>query len=221
MALPLHASEGAWDLDYYLGRSFDNNSKAILALGLVTTLGVRPYDEEVRNQWKGHQRMTKSAAHLGDLLGTGIPGAAIALGQYYWDQENGVAHIKTMIGAGVYTSTLKVLGNRPRPGSRNRLSFPSGHTSSAFATASALYWSYGPWVGIPSYIVATGVAASRLSDDVHWLSDTVAGATIGIWMGYAFAQKNNLKSDLKTSSHFHIFPSVQNEAYFVNVLSQF
>lgn len=185
-------------------------------------MGIRAYDEEVRNSWKGHQRISKPAAHIGDLLGSGVPGAAIALGQYYWDHEQGVAHIKTMIGAGVYTSAVKVLANRQRPGnSTNRLSFPSGHSSSAFATASALYWSYGPWIGIPSYILATGVAASRLSDDVHWLSDTVAGASIGIWMGYAYAHQNNLKASESRSLHFHIFPSVQNESYFVNVLSQF
>ncbi len=150
-----------------------------------------------------------------------MPGAAIALAQYHWDNENGVSHIKALIGAGVYTSILKLSVNRQRPGnSTNRLSFPSGHVSTSFATATSLYMSYGSKAGIPALLLATGVGASRLSDDVHWLSDTLAGATIGIWMGYAYATKSS-QIDGHKISKFLILPSVQNEAYFVNVLSQF
>lgn len=223
----------AQDREYYFANSFDSTSQSLLASGLVLTLGVRPYDDEVRADWRGHQQMSKSTAHLGDLLGSGVPGLLIVAAQYRWDQPQGFNHLRTLIGAGVYTSVAKVVFNRQRPGgSSNRLSFPSGHTSSAFATATSLHLSYGWKVGLPAFLLAAGVGASRLSDDVHWASDVVAGATLGIWMGYAYSSNSGDLSkssqlsekkipDIQKTRSFLILPSIQNEAYLVNVLSHF
>ncbi|MDR2275242.1 MAG: phosphatase PAP2 family protein [Sphingobacterium sp.] len=65
-------------------------------------------------------------------------------------------------------------------------SFPSGHTSSAFATASSLSRAYSKWyVVAPSLLWATGVGYSRMYLGVHYPSDVVAGALLGA--GSAFA----------------------------------
>ena len=70
-----------------------------------------------------------------------------------------------------------------RPDGSNRHSFPSGHTATAFMTATMLNKEYGyksPWVGIGAYSVATATGLMRMANNKHWLSDVLAGAGIGI-----------------------------------------
>ncbi|MGB8359382.1 MAG: phosphatase PAP2 family protein, partial [Bacteroidales bacterium] len=62
----------------------------------------------------------------------------------------------------------------------NSYSFPSGHTTTAFATATALTLDYPKWyVIVPSYAYAGTVAYSRMHLGVHYPSDVLAGALIG------------------------------------------
>lgn len=59
-------------------------------------------------------------------------------------------------------------------------SFPSGHTTTAFATATALTLDYPKWyVIVPSYAYAGTVAYSRMHLGVHYPSDVLTGALIG------------------------------------------
>ncbi len=81
------------------------------------------------------------------------------------------------------TQVLKATVRRTRPDDSNRASFPSGHASGAFATATVLQRRYGWKVGLPAYGVAGYVAASRLSENKHFLSDVVFGAAVGILAG--------------------------------------
>ena len=61
-------------------------------------------------------------------------------------------------------------------------SFPSGHTSSSFAAATALSTHGRSW-GIPAYILAVLIAFSRLYLYVHFPSDVLVGAVVGIICG--------------------------------------
>ena len=67
-------------------------------------------------------------------------------------------------------------------------SFPSGHTSSAFCTATELALRYHTWyVIVPSYLFATSVAWARMYQGVHYPSDVLAGAVVGAgsaWLGW-------------------------------------
>lgn len=70
-----------------------------------------------------------------------------------------------------------------RPDGSSRTSFPSGHTATAFMTATMLRHEYGhlsPWIGIGGYTVATGTGLMRMANNKHWLSDVLTGAGIGI-----------------------------------------
>ena len=79
--------------------------------------------------------------------------------------------------------TLKFSVQRPRPDGSDRLSFPSGHTASSFATASVLERHFGWKAGVPAYAFASYVGAARMAADKHHLSDVLVGAGIGIVAG--------------------------------------
>jgi membrane-associated phospholipid phosphatase len=93
------------------------------------------------------------------------------------------AHLfRAQIVAQSTAQVLKFATTRTRPDG-TRLSFPSGHTAAAFATASVLQSDLGWKVGLPAYAMATWVAASRVQAKRHYLSDVIAGATVGILAG--------------------------------------
>lgn len=96
---------------------------------------------------------------------------------------------------GFITLALKKAVNRNRPfetypdidqaSSSTGESFPSGHTSLAFATATSLSLAYPKWYIIaPSFIWASTVGYSRMHLGVHYPSDVVAGAIIGSGSAY-------------------------------------
>ena len=89
--------------------------------------------------------------------------------------------------------SLKETTNVRRPDGSNDKSFPSGHTATAFMTATMLSKEYGcrsPWYSIGAYTAATATGFGRMANNKHWLSDVLVGAGIGILtteLGYFLA----------------------------------
>jgi membrane-associated phospholipid phosphatase len=93
--------------------------------------------------------------------------------------------------AGVLVLAAKLATGRPRPADHGddmddfapfsgRSSFPSGHTTMAFALATSLSDEIDqPLATVGLYTAAAGTAWSRMNDHKHWLSDVVAGAALG------------------------------------------
>jgi membrane-associated phospholipid phosphatase len=63
------------------------------------------------------------------------------------------------------------------------LSFPSGHTALAFATATCLAQAFPRWRAV-LFLLAAIVGAERMLENAHYLSDVVAGAGVGIACGW-------------------------------------
>lgn len=84
----------------------------------------------------------------------------------------------------IAVNTLKHTVKVMRPDGSNRHSFPSGHSATAFMTATMLHKEYGmtrsPWYSIGAYTAATLTGLSRQMNNKHWLSDVLVGAGIGI-----------------------------------------
>jgi membrane-associated phospholipid phosphatase len=81
------------------------------------------------------------------------------------------------------TGIVKHSTHRLRPNGTDYLSFPSGHTATAFAGAEFLAQEYSAksvWYGVAGYGIATATGVFRLYNHDHWFSDVVAGAGFGI-----------------------------------------
>ena len=63
-------------------------------------------------------------------------------------------------------------------------SFPSGHTLVSFEAATALWFYHRKW-GIAAFVLATLIALSRLYLFVHYPTDVLVGAVLGIGIGLA------------------------------------
>lgn len=78
-------------------------------------------------------------------------------------------------------------------------SFPSGHSTLAFAVASVIAKQYDRWwIGIPAYTIAASVAVQRIESHNHWLADVIVGGVIGNWVGTTLV--NRYKPRSKTSA---------------------
>ncbi len=194
-------------IDPFLIRLSDKTTQVLLAAGTLSVLAVNPQDEEIRSNWKQHQKMPESQSAVGDILGTGGPGLVIAASQYYFDSNENhyQSHLRALANTTLATYTLKYSFGRSRPGgSRSRQSFPSGHTATAFATATALTYAYGFPAAAVAYPVAAFVGLSRLAVDAHWGSDIVGGAFLGFIIGRASSYEFREPSGLMTN--IFIFP---------------
>lgn len=83
----------------------------------------------------------------------------------------------------IAVNSLKYSCNVMRPDGSTRNSFPSGHTATAFMTATMLHKEYGhrsPWYSIAGYTAATVTGVTRQLNNRHWISDVMVGAGIGI-----------------------------------------
>jgi membrane-associated phospholipid phosphatase len=91
--------------------------------------------------------------------------------------------VSANIVAQTLTGAVKMSVRRGRPDG-TQFSFPSGHTSVSFASATVLQRHFGWKAGVPAYAMASYVAASRIHDKRHFLSDVAFGAAVGIVSGW-------------------------------------
>lgn len=99
--------------------------------------------------------------------------------------------VSIMIGAVCTNLVLKNWQKRPRPydaihelerliGKQHDWSFPSGHTTASFAAAQVIYLMVSKSWGKAALTLATLVAYSRMYLGVHYLSDVLAGVSVGM-----------------------------------------
>ena len=109
--------------------------------------------------------------------------------------HKGLYIAESVIGAAFISVALKYTVKRPRPfitypfidkqAAAGSPSFPSGHTSEAFATATSLSIAFPKWyVVAPSFLWAGAIGYSRMHLGVHYPSDVLAGAIVGAGTAY-------------------------------------
>ena len=114
---------------------------------------------------------------------------------------------------------IKHTAKELRPDGSSRNSWPSGHTATAFVSATILHKEYGltrsPWYSVAGYAVATATGVMRVLNNRHWVSDVLSGAGIGIVsteLAYGlsdliFKGKHLKRNDLPGSSDIIKHPS--------------
>jgi len=138
----------------------------------------------------------------GDIIQLAIPISGLGYTYYIDDKDGRKQFWKSYIYSLSTTYVLKGVTNKTRPNGHCCESFPSGHTSSAFAGAMFIQNRYGYKFGIPSLLLASFVGFSRVDAKKHYWEDVVAGATISIVSAYLFVnQKNEQRLELSYSPY--------------------
>jgi len=175
---------------------FHGDSLVPFLVGGTAAAGASFFDQDVRDSFQGD---TQS---WGDALETGagpVWSTVFVAGMFTAGRFSHGARFRAMtydmLDAAVvnfgYTELVKVAVGRERPNGQDNKSFPSGHTSNSFALAAVAERHYGWKVGVPAYLLAGLVGASRLEQDKHYLSDVVAGAALGYIVGRTVVRVNS------------------------------
>ena len=91
--------------------------------------------------------------------------------------------VLSIIFTQLVVNSLKLACGVLRPDESNFFSFPSGHTATAFMTATPLYKEYGfkgIWVSLVAYASAIVTGMTRILNNRHWIIDVIVGAALGI-----------------------------------------
>ena len=123
----------------------------------------------------------------GALLGIGLLSHNSKL------EETGALSLQALADADIVTNVVKVVARRERPYQGDRgghfekggSSFPSGHSTQAWALATVLATEYGDhkWVPYASYGYAALISTSRVLAQAHFTSDVFVGGAIGFFVG--------------------------------------
>ena len=166
------------------------------------------FDEDARNTLRAGSSSARSAAATGSDIGyLGLPIYAIGVeaGLMTWlgkDQADAalqlaLIHLEALAINGLVSRVVQKTVGRARPdaqpGSTDNTAFFSGHTSTAFTTASllcvqhaklAIYGNAADQVVCPVAAVIAGTTGLlRIVSDRHWASDVIAGALFGTLVG--------------------------------------
>lgn len=142
--------------------------------------------------WPVQARAGSSAFETyGDIGQAAIPAIAALITLAKEDAEGLTRFRDLTVGTFGTVYGLKRAVSRERPDGGDARSFPSGHTSSAFSGASYLHYRYGWKYGLPAYMAAAAVGASRVVAGRHYWTDVAAGAVIANVFAYYIVRTDN------------------------------
>jgi membrane-associated phospholipid phosphatase len=130
---------------------------------------------------------------------------------YYYNQD--INSNKTLWHGPFYQFKKDADGNKPN--SYSYTSFPSGHTTLAFAAATvyAMEYSDRPLVKIGAYSAATIIGLSRITENKHWASDVLIGGILGHLIGrqvvnnyHRFAKLRSQQAEAKKKNTLSFTP---------------
>jgi membrane-associated phospholipid phosphatase len=173
-----------------LRRMFSKGSVEMAVAFGASALAAAPWDAEAASEGR---ELPQGLFKPGNVTGALLTQVGASFGTFAVGKATGNARIaalgshliRAQVASQIVVQSVKLATHRSRPDASNHLSLPSGHTASAFATATVLQRDFGWKVGIPAYAVGAYVAAARVSSTKHYLSDVIIGAAIGVSAGRA------------------------------------
>ncbi len=215
-----------------VGTSFINNdNNQLYHLGGLTVLSLAAMtaDQSVQDfALRNTSDFTTDYIDFVDNYGLKTSAALFSGGTYVYGLLSGDEYIRVtgrMVGesillAGVITGSLKIILGRARPTNQDDNynfqffefdddynSFPSGHTTIAFAISSVIagridrWWAY-----VGAYGLSASTAYARMYKNRHWFSDVVMGAAVGTLSGLAIMNAHDKDQTKSNSLSFYIAP---------------
>jgi membrane-associated phospholipid phosphatase len=191
---PANPHRPVWKLFTDIGKDFahlpSRDTLLWLAAGGGLAFAVHPLDDDLNGRLVGSS-FWSDFFEPGRIIGYGATQFGTAAATYAWGKTRkepkvvhlGVDLLRAQIVTQLLTYGVKVAVRRDRPDGSGGYSFPSGHASVTFASATVLQRHLGWRAAVPTYSVASYVAISRLHENRHFLSDVTFGAALGIVAG--------------------------------------
>jgi hypothetical protein len=159
----------------------------LAAIGGGLAAASHPADQTFNVRLRSHYDAVNTAFAAGKYVGNSPEQIAASLTTYVYgrlfDQPKvshlGMDLLQAQILSEMLVEPIKLATHRMRPDNSNRRSFPSGHAAVTFASATVIERHLGWKKSVLGYAVASYVAASRLHDNRHYLSDVIFGAAVG------------------------------------------
>lgn len=151
--------------------------------GLVTQGKIsRSLQKQVVSNYPGfHTSVDDYLPYAPGVISLGLAASGVK-GKHNLGDQVILALLSNVVAQGV-TQSLKRIVRYPRPNGEDNHSFPSGHTTTAFANATILHEEYGQrsvFYSVGGYATATAVGTMRVLNNKHWLADVLMGAGVGI-----------------------------------------
>ncbi len=190
---------------HWTGRQWEHFSFAVAGIGAAALLDRTVRDRELHDHSHFSDQVARDFEQFGTTGAFGTMGAFYLVGLVSDDARarsvGADGLIATLIAGGIVTPALKLVVGRRRPRDTDKTfdlkpfsgnsSFPSGHSTEAFAVASVIATHYDQrWVQVVSYGSATLVGFARIHHRAHFLSDVTAGAIIGTATGRSVVHRN-------------------------------
>jgi membrane-associated phospholipid phosphatase len=173
---------------------FSTHTALPLAIGSTLTMGAAAVDLDIKEDIADPDNsFGKTSSTIGGAVSVVFVGGLFVGGRLGHGRFRNMTYdmLDGAVICGVYTGILKVAVGRERPNGVDNHSFPSGHASNAFTLATIAQRHYGWKLGAPAYVFAAVVGYSRIMQNAHYLSDVVAGATLGYIVGQTVVRVNN------------------------------
>jgi len=192
----LRDQKAIWTAPLHVERS---DAKWMLpsGIGLMTLIATdRTTGDEIFES-RGQLGASRGISYAGSVYGLGaVAGGFYLFGRKkndYRARETGVLSAEALIDSVIVGSALKGITQRGRPSTGHERSeffeggnsFPSGHSTQAWAVATVIAneYKHRRAVQIAAYSAATAVSIARFTGQKHYLSDVVAGSALGYAIG--------------------------------------
>jgi hypothetical protein len=191
---------------HWTGREWEHFPLAVAGIGAAVLLDQTVRDRERHDHSRFSDQVSRDFEQFGQTGAFGVMGVFYVAGLVSDDARarsvGADGLISTLIAGGIITPALKLATGRVRPRDTSKTfdfkpfsgssSFPSGHSTEAFAVASVIATHYDArWVQVVSYGSAALVGFARVHHQAHFLSDVTAGATIGTVTGRTVVHRND------------------------------
>jgi PAP2 superfamily protein len=192
----LSDQKAIWTAPFHLERQ-DTKWVVPAGIGLMALITTDRITGDEMFEAQRQVKASKVISHAGSVYGLGaVAGTFYLIGRKnndYRARETGLLSAEALVNSIIAGVALKGITQRARPmDGRERSeffdggsSFPSGHSTQAWAVAAVIAHEYKdrPAVQIAAYGIASAVSVARFTGHKHYLSDVLAGSALGFSIG--------------------------------------